>query len=439
MKLTKKSLIALILSGVVLLGLGGATLAFAAPTVFGGRGPGWPWGPDQGGRGGAVGTVKSIDATQLVVTEADSKVITATITSQTQVYLMPGRTAGKVTDIKVGDTVQVKGRPNTSGVLEAQAITVGPLEQHVGGQVTAVDGLKITVQISPTAQSTQTTQVIVTDANTKFFAAGKQAATLADVKTGDYVTALVTKQTDGSLLASQVMIGLPGGFGRGHGGMGDRGDMMGQPWTDENRVGGQVTAVDGLKITVQISPTAQSTQTTQIIVTDANTKFFAAGKQAATLADVKTGEYVMALVTKQTDGSLLATQVMVGVPGGFGRGGRGGMMGQPWTDENRMGGQVTAVDGPKITIQVGQSTQAIVTDGNTKFFAAGKQTATLADVKTGEYVMAQVTKQADGSWLATQVMVGNQPGLVGPGRRANPNQRQWPGVQPTPLAPGTQS
>jgi hypothetical protein len=298
MKLTKKSVIALILAAVALVGLGGATLALAAPAILSGHMPGWPWGGPGWGSGGfgrgAVGTVKSIDASQLVVTAANGQTITMTVTSQTQIYLLPGRTAGKVTDIKVGDTVQVQARRTTTGALEAQTITVGPLELRVAGQVTAVDGTNLTLQAG------QNTQTIVTDTNTKFYVSGNQAGSLTDVKTGEFVTALIQKQSDGSLLASQVEVAPQGGFGGGMGG------MMGRPGTDENRVAGQVTAVDGAKVTVQVG------QSTQTFVTDANTKFYVSGNQAGTLADVKTGEFVMALVQKQSDGSLLASQVMVG-------------------------------------------------------------------------------------------------------------------------------
>ena len=409
MKLTKKSVIALILAVVALVVLGGATLAVAAPAILSGRMPGWPWGGLGWGMGGfgrgVVGTVKSIDASQLVVTAANSQTITMTVTSQTQVLLLPNRTAGKLTDIKVGDTVQVQARRLTAGALEAQTITVGPLELRVAGQVTAVDGTNISLQAG------QNTQAIATDANTKFYVAGSQTGSLADVKTGEFVTALVQKQSDGSLLASQVVVGGQGSFGRGMGG------MMGQ------RVGGQVTAVDGAKITVQLG------QSTQTIVTDANTKFYVAGQQGGSLADVKTGEFVVAQVQKQSDGSLLATQVEVGVQGGFGRG-MGGVMGQ------RVGGQVTAVDGAKITVQAGQSTQTIVTDSNTKFYVAGKQSGSLADVKTGEFVMAQVQKQSDGSLLATQVAVGNN---LGPGAGPMWNWNPRRGPQPIPVVPNTNS
>ena len=111
-------------------------------------------------------------------------------------------------------------------------------------------------------------------------------------------------------------------------------------------------------------------------------------------------------------------------------------MGQPGTNGERLGGQVTAVDGAKITVQMGPSTQTFITDTATKYAAAGGQTATLADVKTGVYVMAQVTKQTDGSLLATQVVVASQP-FMGPGRMG-PGYRRGPGVA-TPVAPGTNS
>ncbi len=419
MKLTKKSLIALILAAVAVLGLGGATLAIAAPAILSGRVPGWPWGGPGGGWGGAargrgvVGTVKSIDASQLVVTAGNSQTITMTVTSQTQVLLMPNRTAGKVTDIKVGDTVQVQAGRTTGGGLEAQTITVGPLELRVAGQVTAVSGSDFSLQAG------QNTQTIVTDTNTKFYVAGNQTGSLTDVKVGEFVTALVQKQSDGSLLAAQVVVGGQG-FGRGLGG------IMGQ------RVGGQVAGVDGAKVTVQVG------QGTQTFMTDANTKFYVAGKQTGSLADVKTGEFVAALVQKQSDGSLLATQVEVGAQGSFGFRGFGfGMTGE------RVGGQVTAVDGAKITVQVGQSTQTIVTDANTKFYVAGNQTGSLADVKTGEYVMALVQKQSDGSLLATQVAVGNNLG-PGAGPMWNWSPRRgpgpgFPGRRPQPVFPNTNS
>ena len=101
-----------------------------------------------------------MNASQLVVTAANSTTVTVTVTSTTTVYLMPGRTAGKLADIKVGDTVQVKGKANASGGLDAQTIVVGPVEVRAAGQVTAVDSAKITIQLG------QKMQTIVTDANT---------------------------------------------------------------------------------------------------------------------------------------------------------------------------------------------------------------------------------------------------------------------------------
>ena len=106
-------------------------------------------------------------------------------------------------------------------------------------------------------------------------------------------------------------------------------------------------------------------------------------------------------------------------------------------------GQVTAVDGMKITVQMGTSTQTIVTDANTKFTLAGGTAGTLADVKVGQYVMAQTAKQTNGSLLASQVVVSDQPGK-GPGRKSQHGQGAFPGngpnwQNPSPTPAGTQS
>ena len=315
MRLTKKTMIAIVIAIVALLAVGGATLAFAAPDVLNGRAwlpGGWPFGnPGWGaggfglGKGGAVtGIVKSVNDSQLVVTVPNSTTVTVTVTSQTTILLMPARTAGKVTDIKVGDTVQVKGKANTSGGLDAQTILVGPVEVRALGQVTAVNGANITIQLG------QKTQTVVTDANTKFTLTGGAAGKLSDVKTGDFVAVMGQLQGDGTLLASQVNVGTQPGLGLGRGKMDD---LFG----DGNKVAGQVTAVDGSKITIQVGkPTTQ----TVTIVTDANTKFTLAGGAAGKLSDVKTGEFLVALVQKQADGSLLASQIMVGTNAGFGPG-----------------------------------------------------------------------------------------------------------------------
>ena len=253
------------------------------------------------------------------------------------------------------------------------------------------------------------------------------------MKTGDYVAAIGQLQSDGTLLASQVNVGLQPGLGFGRGG------MMGEFGEDGNKVAGQITAVVDSKITIQAGGTTTQTVT---IVTDANTKFYMAGGAAGTLADVKTGEYLLALVQKQSDGTLLASQVMVGTQPGMGFG--HGMMGEFGFSGIRVGGQVTAVDGTKITVQVGQSTQVILTDSNTRFYLAGSAAGALADVKTGEYVMALAQKQSDGSLLATQIMVGSNAGQgAGPMWNFDRQHRQGPGFGPgnrqRPVAPGTNS
>ena len=131
------------------------------------------------------------------------------------------------------------------------------------------------------------------------------------------------------VLAALLTFASP--FIRGRSFIGGGGGGGGAPAANGNRVTGQVTAVTGTTITVQGGRNAQATQTTQTpqtsqtIVTGDSTKFSVSG-QTGTLTDVTVGMFVMATGQRQSDGSLLATQVQVfnrsagGAAGGTGGG-----------------------------------------------------------------------------------------------------------------------
>jgi hypothetical protein len=227
-----------LLIGVIVLGASGAALALAAPAVFNGvqarleqqaRGW-WPWAPGMGmgfGRGGVIGTVASVNANGFTVTvtgntASDTKTITVTVTSQTKFYLMPGMSAAAFSDVKAGGNVRVQGQADSSGVITAQSIVIEPAGEMVAGRVTAVNGQTIMVTTfsgrwgnsqGATSTPVTTTVTIATDSNTKFIQSGGQAATLADVKTGGSVQAWGQKQADGSLLATEVVVGGAGRMG----------------------------------------------------------------------------------------------------------------------------------------------------------------------------------------------------------------------------------
>ena len=221
----KTTIIAAILGVLMVLGGGGAAIAFAASSVLGAL-PGaahWAQGiPGFGmGRGrGVSGTVASVTSTGFTVTVPGktgtaAKTVTVAVTSQTKVTLMPAMTAGSQSDIVVGAKVRVTGQANSSGVIQAQSVVIEPAGDMAGGRVTAVNGTTITVSMGwqrPGQGSTANTKTtnIATDANTKFYQPGGKAAMLADVKVGGFVQAWGQKQADGSLLATEVVVGPAG-------------------------------------------------------------------------------------------------------------------------------------------------------------------------------------------------------------------------------------
>lgn len=90
--------------------------------------------------------------------------------------------------------------------------------------------------------------------------------------------------------------------------------------------------------------------------------------------------------------------------------GKGQPSPQPGTQPaNRIGGQVKTVIGSTIVVQDAQGkTTNIITNASTKFTANG-QTVKLASVTSGKSIHATGQKQADGSWLASQVDISDRP------------------------------
>jgi hypothetical protein len=78
------------------------------------------------------------------------------------------------------------------------------------------------------------------------------------------------------------------------------------------------------------------------------------------------------------------------------------------TAGNLIGGRVTAVNGYTISGENLEGKVSIVTDASTKF-TVNEQTGSLTSVTAGKFVTATGQKQADGSWLATQVIISDTP------------------------------
>jgi len=162
-------------------------------------------------RGGLGGEVIAVTDNNLTLLTRDDETVVVNVSDETRVRLMESGSEGSLSDIEVGDKVQVRGRRNEDGSVDAREIVVQPEGEKVGGRVTAVDGYNILVENREGELAT-----IVTDADTTFLV-GPEEGSLADVTEGKFVDAFGTMQEDGSLLATLVLISDQPGHGPGPG------------------------------------------------------------------------------------------------------------------------------------------------------------------------------------------------------------------------------
>lgn len=308
MQMTKWLKIAGITGAVLLVGaliLGGATLAFARGAFhggvpFAGRGgfdaPGGDWhmdagrrgGPDgfmeipgfegrggPGHRGGPGGEVTAIDGKTLTVTTPASTTLTVVVSDTTRIMLAETQSEGTLTDISVGASIGVRGRPDADGVVQAVDIVVLPAGDRAGGRVTAVNGQTISVE-NPRSGDTAT---IVTNDETTFRLGRDGEGSLVDVTADRFVMAYGSTQADGSLAARLVMLadaGKPAPPGPG------------RPGPRQGAAAGEVTGIDGSTFTVDTF----WGETDTIVQTDDTTQYRNRSGDELTFADIKVGGMV---------------------------------------------------------------------------------------------------------------------------------------------------
>jgi hypothetical protein len=182
-----------------------------------------------------------------------------------------------------------------------------------------------------------------------------------------------------------------------------QGPPQGPPPDPDHHAGGKVTAVGSNSITV-----ANREGETQVINVTANTKFARNG-EAATLASFQVNDFVRASGAKDSSGQFVAERVMggdrppqgPGGPGGRGpRGPRDGVFGE-FVSANASAGTIT------IKTRDGKETVVYIT--STTEISRNRQSATLSDFKAGDRVGATGKADADGKYVATRIMGGDQP------------------------------
>jgi hypothetical protein len=216
-----------------------------------------------------------------------------------------------------------------------------------------------------------------------------QASALA---VSDSITFDQTRQSDGTYKITAIRVVLP-------------------------HVDGTVQSVSGSTVTLTLRD-----KTTKAITLTASTTYQLAGA-ASTSAALTVGAQVDAQGTTAADGTFTATLVNI----------------QPAI----AGGTVTATSATDqtITVKTRSGSLTIKVDSTTKFQVAGKTTASLSDIAVNAIVMAEGTKNADGTFSATVVRAFTPGAGFGPGMRGGhgwmPGSHGTPGAQPAPTPAGT--
>jgi len=216
-------------------------------------------------------------------------------------------------------------------------------ETEFEGTVDAVDGMVLTVAGR---------KVAVTDATT--IRKDDAAATFADLVRGTPVEVEGTLNADGGVTATEISI---------------------EDRNEAERIAfvGTLTQITGNTLTVG-GRTVNVGSATVIVK----------GDTTLTLADLKVGDRVLVRGAVQADKSVNATRIRV-------------LPREDEDEEMHVAGKVTAVGANSFTI----GDTVITTDAQTEFEGNGFQS--LADLKVGDFVLAEVLRQADGSLLAEEV------------------------------------
>jgi hypothetical protein len=249
-------------------------------------------------------------------------------------------------DLKAGDQVVVAGTrqsDNTLAALRIEVIPPAPAWITVHGLITSIDTSSFQVG----------TNNIIVDSQTVIDSLGKTAS-FSSLKAGDQVMVVGTKQTGSSVLATRIEVI--------------------KPLPVIITVRGAIASINSPSFIVG---------GTKVLV-DANTKIVSKGTTVA-FAALKVGDQVIAVGTKQTDNSVLATRIEVITP---------------LPVIATVHGAIASISYPSFTVGGAK----VLVDANTKIFSKGV-TVAFATLKVGDQVIAVGTKQTDNSVLATRIEV----------------------------------
>ena len=149
-----------------------------------------------------AGTVSAINGNDVTIKLRDGSTRTVTLTGSTTFKVGP--TDGKKSDLKVDSVVVVSGTDGPGDAFTAATVRIQIRLDRVGGEVLSKTKDSITVKQRDGSKAT-----IQIGAGTKFFVQGTTTPGLDDVAVGMRLSAVGTKNSDGSLDAAWVAAGKP--------------------------------------------------------------------------------------------------------------------------------------------------------------------------------------------------------------------------------------
>jgi hypothetical protein len=328
-------------------------------TAWGGMA--WAQEPDRGDL--LRGTVASIEGTALVISTSQGE--RSVLTDEDTTFRVPGVEMATLDDVAVGDHVVVHARPAEDSTLLARVVAVVPVGQEgdiaLRGLVTAVEDTTLTVR-------TRRGEIaVLADEQTLFRVPGVEDPTIADVQAGQVVLVLGRPEGDESFRAAAVTVVPRGVVVRRH------------------TVHGKVTAVGERTLTVD-TPRGE-----QFVFVDENTRLRMPGVEDPDFADITPGTWIVAVGSRNEDGSLQA-RLIVAISERLQR--------------HSLRGRVTAVEGSVLTIEARRGQVQVLTDEKTRYWVAlGMEQISLEDIAVGDKVIAFGRRTEDGDALAVAIIV----------------------------------
>jgi hypothetical protein len=226
--------------------------------------------------------------------------------------------------------------------------------------VTNVASDSITATATDRSGATKTV-TIKTSSSTQYSRAGK-TVDRSSITAGTKIHVQGTKNSDGSISATKIEVALPGFHGA-------------------------VSAISGTDITVKDAKDS----TTHVIHTDSNTAFTQAGASSS-LSAVTVGGQISAVGTLNSDGSLHAEAVRIVLP--------------------HSGGKITQISGSTVTVSERNGAATIHLSNSTTYKSVtfgssgpAESAASVSDLAVGKYIVAEGTKNSDGSLNAETVRI----------------------------------